>query len=154
MTPASIIEAIKMPQEFLPPADAVYEVSATPFQAVGIGMLFLETSMKLSRAKEMAESGYDGGGKFTEGEISEAAEFLTLYGDSSTLAIGTDAIARLAMPPSRLTMVELSLIASVCQIGTLLMKNTDDWSEFVASWFRGVRQQILDDHAVRSEVQQ
>lgn len=148
-----IIEAIRMPLEFLPPADAVYEVSATPFQATGIGMLFLDTAMKLNKAKEMAEAG-EMSGKYDDDAIENTIDFLAMYGDASALAAGSDAIAKLAIPPSRLTMVELSIIACVCQIGVQIMPNTEDWAEFVASWLRGVRQQILDDHAVRSEVSQ
>ena len=52
---ATIIEAIQMPAGVMPPADAVYEVSATPFQATAVGMLFIDTSMKLHKAKELAD---------------------------------------------------------------------------------------------------
>lgn len=153
MNTSTVIDAIRMPEAFLPPADAVYEVSATPFQSTAIGMLFLDTAIKLNKARDVADSGETFGGEYTPESVEAAQEFLAIYGDPSALAIGTDAIARLAMPPSRLTMTDLAIIASICQVGAMLMPNTDDWAEFVASWLRGVRQQILDDHAVRSEVQ-
>lgn len=150
---ATIIEAIQMPAGVMPPADAVYEVSATPFQATAVGMLFIDTSMKLHKAKELAEADVDNAvEKYGREAVDTTMEFLSLYGDSAALMLGTEAVARLAAPPSRLTLADLCILASVCQIGVQLMPNSDDWAEFVASWLRGVRQQIIDDHAVRSEV--
>lgn len=147
----AIIDAFRMPPEVMPPHDAVYEVNVTPFQACAVAMLFLDTAMKLSKAKELAEEGAMAE-KYAFDEIESTKEFLSIYGSPAALSLGTDAVARLNMPSARLSMMELSVITCVCQIGVNILPNSDDWAECIASWLRGVRNQILEDHVVRTEV--
>lgn len=142
-----MMDRFRMPGEKMPSPDAVFEVEATPFQAVSVTMLFLESVARLEHAKEL----------FADGKYPpmidplDAVEFFAKYGDPEAHAIGADACRRLASNTPTLTFGELCCIAVICRLGVALIKDADDWAEFVGKWLEKVRKQVLDDYQVRSE---
>lgn len=143
----ALMDRFRMPGEKMPEPDAVFEVSATPFEAVAVSALFLESTARIAFAKKM----------FSEGTLppeldpAEAEAFFLKYGDPDAHAAGVDACRRLASNAPTLTFGELCCVAVICRLGVSLMREADDWADFVGRWLEKVRKQVLDDHEVRSE---
>lgn len=143
----ALMGRFRMPGEKMPSADAVFEVSATPFEAVAVSALFLESVARLCFAHKMLVEGKCP----PELDPVEAALFFDKYGDAEAHAAGAAACRRLASNAPTLTFGELCCIAVICRLGVSLMREADDWADFVGRWLEKVRKQVLDDHEVRSE---
>lgn len=143
----AMMDRFRMPGEKMPDANAVFEVSATPFEAVAVTMLFMESVARLEYARGLFASGQHP----PEVDPLDAVEFFAKYGDPEAHAGGVAACRRLATNSPTLTFGELCCIAVICRLGVALIRDADDWADFVGRWLEKVRKQVLDDYQVRSE---
>lgn len=142
-----LLNSFRIEQSKMPPADAVFEVAATPFEAVSVITLFDESVLRIRRTRELYESG-EGGGII---DPEYATKFFAKYANPSDHDLGAIATRRLAAHRPLLSYGELCCIAVICHLGVALMENSEDWARHVAGWFSKVRDQVLEDYLVRSE---
>ena len=142
-----LLNSFRIEQSKMPDPEQVFEVSATPFEAVSVICLFDESVLRIKRSKELWEEGVSGSGVDPEYAVS----FFDRYANPDDHAAGAAAARRLATHTPTLAYAELCCIAVICHLGVALMRDSGDWAEHVAGWFSKVRDQVLEDYAVRSE---
>lgn len=142
-----MLDSFRIDEDKMPAASAVFEVKATPFQAVSVGMLFMESVQRINHAHKMFLEGLQP----SDVPDDDVELFFDRYGQASDHAAGADACRRLATNRPLLTYGELCCLAVICHIGIGLLPDSEDWADHVGEWLASVREQVLDDYRVRCE---
>lgn len=142
-----LLNSFRIEQSQMPAPDQVFEVSATPFEAVSVISLFDESVLRIKKSKEMWEAGVPD----SDVDPEYAIAFFERYANPDDHAAGAIAARRLATHCPTLAYAELCCIAVICHLGIALMRDSEDWAAHVGGWFAKVRDQVLEDYAVRSE---
>lgn len=144
-----LLNSFRIEASQMPSPDQVFEVSATPFEAVSVICLLEESALRIRKSHELWASGEVSAEHGVDPQY--AADFFSKYANPDDHEAGAAAARRLATHMPTLSYAELCFIAVICHLGVALMRDSADWAAHVAGWFAKVRTQVLEDYAVRRE---